>query len=133
MKIIFIMSFKQTTTSNNQPLGDDFRSHLVKYQPQKAHEVNLNVLSNLTEYRDYKFSNGFWYLDKNELQNLASRMSASNFETLLDQLYGASTELYNLFKKVLMNESTDEEYYEYNKLLESTGVMRYNYSRLYSN
>jgi DNA primase large subunit len=127
------MSFKQTTTSNIQPLGDDFRSHLVKYQPKKANEVNFNVLSNLTEYRDYKFSNGFWYLDKNELQNLASRMSASNFETLLDQLYGASTELYNLFKKVLMNESTDEEYHEYNKLLESTGVMKYNYSRLYGN
>lgn len=127
------MSFKQTTTSNIQPLGDDFRSHLVKYQPKKANEVNFNVLSNLTEYRDYKFSNGFWYLDKNELQKLASRMSASNFETLLDQLYGASTELYNLFKKVLMNESTDEEYHEYNKLLESTGVMKYNYSRLYGN
>ncbi len=127
------MSFKQTTTSNIHPLGDDFRSHLVKYQPKKACEVNFNVLSNLTEYRDNKFSNGFWYLDKNELQNLASRMSASNFETLLDQLYGASTELYNLFKKVLMNESTNEEYHEYNKLLEATGVMKYNYSRLYGN
>ncbi len=127
------MSSYQSTVTHNQPLGDEFRSHLVKYQPKKASELNFNVLSNLTEYRDYKFSNGFWYLDKNELQKLASKMSASNFETLLDQLYGASTELYNLFKKVLMNESTDEEYHEYNKLLEATGVMRYNYSRLYGN
>jgi len=127
------MSSNQSTASYNQPLGDEFRSHLVKYQPKKASEVNFNILSNLTEYRDYKFSNGFWYLDKNELQKLVSKMSASNFETLLDQLYGASTELYNLFKKVLMNDSTDEEYHEYNKLLEATGVMRYNYSRLYGN
>ena len=127
------MSYYQTTTNYNQPLGDEFRSHLVRYQPKKPLEVNFNVLSNLTEYRDYKFSNGFWYLDKNELQKLASRMSASNFETLLDQLYGSSTELYNLFKKVLMNESSDDEYYEYNKLLEATGVMKHNYSRLYSN
>ncbi len=127
------MSSYQTTTSYNQPLGDDFRSHLVRYQPKKALEVNFNVLSNLTEYRDYKFSNGFWYLDKNELQKLSSRMSAGNFETLLDQLYGSSTELYNLFKKILMNESSDDEYHEYNKLLEATGVMKYNYSRLYGN
>jgi len=123
----------KSTASHNQPLGDEFKSHLVKYQPSKPSELNFNVLSNLTEYRDYKFSNGFWYLDKYELQKLASRMSASSFETLLDQLYGASTELYNLFKKVLMNDSTDEEYNEYNKLLEATGVMRYNYSRLYGN
>jgi len=96
------MSSYQSTVTHNQPLGDEFRSHLVKYQPKKASELNF-------------------------------KMSASNFETLLDQLYGASTELYNLFKKVLMNESTDEEYHEYNKLLEATGVMRYNYSRLYGN
>ncbi len=125
------MSTNQTTTNYSQPLGDGFKSVLTSYQPKSPLTKDFKVLTKLTEYRDYKFSNGFYHLTQEELQSLAKRMTFSDFELLLDQLFGANPELYSLFRKVLMNESSEDDYRNYMLLLETTGVMKYNYSRLY--
>jgi hypothetical protein len=106
-------------------------SHILNYQPKKYSRVNLQILSQLTEYRDYKFSNGFWHLDQNEIRTLVSNMSSYDFELLLDQIFSASPVLYDLFKKILMNESTVNEYHQYCVELENAGVMDYNYKQLY--
>ena len=126
------MSYNQSVNNLSQPLGDEFKSHLSKYQPKSPSTMDFKVLGKLTEYRDYKFSNGFYHLTREELQSLAKRMTVSDFELLLDQLFGANPELYSLFRKVLMNESSEDDYHRYTTLLEATGVMKYNYSRLYS-
>jgi hypothetical protein len=58
-------------------------------------------------------------------------MKLTDFEVLIDQLYSANTELYELFKKILMNESTNNDYRTYALKLEATGVMKYNWTKLY--
>lgn len=113
-------------------LDNEFNwTHLSKYQPKKPLAMDFKVLVRLTEYRDYKFSNGFYYLEKEELQALVKKMPINEFEILLDQLFGANPELYVLFKKILMNDSTDENYVSYINQLETIGVMNYNWSRYY--
>lgn len=108
----------------------NFMSFLTSYQP-KSSSLNLSVLSKVSEYRDYKFSNGFWYLNQKELIDSVSKMSLVDFQHLLDQLFSANPELYGLFKKLVMDESSEDDYRNYTSLLEKTDVMKYNYSRLY--
>ena len=108
----------------------NYMSSLDSYQP-KSSPLNLSVLSRVSEYRDYKFSNGFWYLNQKELIDLVSKMSLVDFQNLLDQLFSVDPELYSLFKKMLMEESSEDDYRNYMSLLEKTDVMKYNYSRLY--
>jgi hypothetical protein len=126
------MSFNQSSSNYSHPLGNSFKSVLTSYQP-KSSPLNLSVLSKVSEYRDCKFSNGFWYLNQKELIDLVSKMSLVDFQHFLDQLYSANPELYGLFIKLLMEESSEDDYRNYMSLLEKTDVMKYNYSRLYGN
>lgn len=125
------MALDQYHDKSNQIMGNDFKTHLSTYQPKNPTTQDFKVLRQLTEYRDYKFSNGFYYLEKDELITMVMKMSVYNFEQLLDQLFGISFELYVLFKKILMNESTDENYVSYITKLEATGIMNYNWSCYY--
>jgi hypothetical protein len=126
------MSFNQLSSNYSHFVGDGFKSVLTSYQP-KSSPLNLSVLSRVSEYRDYKFSNGFWYLNQKELIDLVSKMSLVDFQHLLDQLYSTNPELYSLFKKLVIEESSEDDYRNYMSLLEKTDVMKYNYSRLYGN
>jgi hypothetical protein len=126
------MSFNQSSSNNSHFLGNGFKSILTSYQP-KSSPLNLSVLSKVSEYRDYKFSNGFWYLNQKELIDLVSKMSLVDFQHLMDQLFSVNPELYGLFKKLVMEESSEDDYRNYTSLLEKTDVMKYNYSRLYGN
>jgi hypothetical protein len=109
----------------------NFNSFLISYQP-KSSPLNLSILSDVVEYRDYKFSNGFWYLEPEELNKFVSKMSLERFQLLLDQLFSVDPELYNLFKKILKKESSEDDYRNYILFLEKTDLMKYNYSRLYN-
>jgi len=109
---------------------DSIMSHLVNYTPKSQVDLDLEILSKLIEYRDYKFSNGYFYLEEKGIQTLVSKMNITDFELLVDQLYSANTELYRLFKKILMNDSTDSDYRNYALKLEATGVMKYNWKKL---
>ena len=124
------MSFNQSSSNNSHFLGNGFKSILTSYQP-KSVPLNLSVLSKVSEYRDYKFSNGFWYLNQKELIDFVSKMSLVDFQHLMDQLFSVNPELYSLFKKMLMEESSEDDYRNYTSLLEKTDVMKYNYSHLY--
>ena len=124
------MSFNQSSSNNSHFLGNGFKSILTSYQP-KSVPLNLSVLSKVSEYRDYKFSNGFWYLNQKELIDFVSKMSLVDFQHLMDQLFSVNPELYSLFKKMLMEESSEDDYRNYMSLLEKTDVMKYNYSHLY--
>ena len=119
---LLIMSYNSTVMN--------YMSSLTSYQP-KSLPLNLSVLSKVSEYRDYKFSNGFWYLNQKELIDSVSKMSLVDFQHLLDQLFSVDPELYGLFKKLVMDESSEDDYRNYTSLLEKTDVMKYNYSRLY--
>jgi hypothetical protein len=123
------MESGQTINIFNQLLGDEFKSHLSKYQPKKSYTIDYKCLSQLTEYRDYKFSNGFYYLEPEELKSFVKKLTVTNFELLLNQLFGTNPELYELFKKILMGESSESEYRDYIEKLEATGVMNYNWNR----
>lgn len=125
------MALNQYNDISNQIMGSEFKTHLSAYQPKNPTTQDFKILRQLTEYRDYKFSNGFYYLEKDELKTMVMKMSVYNFEQLLDQLFSISFELYVLFKKILMNESTDEEYVSYITKLEATGIMNYNWSCYY--
>ena len=59
----FLMESTQVKYISNPILGDEFKSHLSKYQPKKSYTIDYKILSGLTEYRDYKFANGFYYLN----------------------------------------------------------------------
>jgi hypothetical protein len=109
----------------------NFNSFLISYQP-KSSPLNLSILSDVQEYRDYKISNGFWYLEPEELNKFVSKMSLERFQLLLDQLFSVDPELYNLFKKILKKESSEDDYRNYILFLEKTDLMKYNYSRLYN-
>ncbi len=117
---------------SNQLLGDEFKTYLSKYQPKKSYTIDYKCLSQLTEFRDYKFANGFYYLNPEELQTFVKKLTVNNFELLIDQLYGTNPELYELFKKILLGESSESEYQDYMVKLEATGVMNYNRNRYYS-
>ena len=98
------MACNQYHDKSNQIMGSDFKTHLSTYQPKNPTTQDFKILGQLTEYRDYKFSNGFYYLEKDELKTMAMKMSVYNFQNLLNQLFGISFELYVLFKKILMNQ-----------------------------
>jgi hypothetical protein len=109
---------------------------LSNYEPLKLEQPNIKLLSNvLTEYRDYKFSNGFWvvgfelkgeYNNSNIIKNL-DKLNASQVKELLNNLNYCDKELFNLAKKVFTNTASKEEFYDYTERLEKTDVMRYNW------
>jgi hypothetical protein len=68
-------------------------------------------------------------LEPQELQSFVKKLTVTNFELLLNQLFGTNPELYELFKKILMGESSESEYRDYIEKLEATGVMNYNWNR----
>jgi hypothetical protein len=109
---------------------------LSNYEPVKITEPNIKLLSNvLTDYRDYKFSNGFWvtglaikgeYINSDIIKNL-DIFNSSQIKELLDNLNYYDKELFNLAKKVFTNTASKEEFYHYVEKLEKTGVMQYNW------
>ena len=97
---------------------------------------NIKLLSNvLTEYRDYKFSNGFYvvglelkgdYVNNDIIKNL-DKLNSSQVKELLNNLNYYDKELFNLAKKVFTNTASREEFYDYTERLEKTDVMQYNW------
>jgi hypothetical protein len=108
---------------------------LSNYESIKLTQPNIKLLSNvLTEYRDYKFSNGFWvvglekgeYINSDIIKNL-DKLNSIQVKELLDNLNYHDKELFNLAKKVFTNTASKEEFYDYIERLEKTGVMQYNW------
>ena len=108
---------------------------LSNYESIKLTQPNIKLLSNvLTEYRDYKFSNGFWvvglekgeYINSDIIKNL-DKLNSIQVKELLDNLNYHDKELFNLAKKVFTNTASKEEFYDYTERLEKTGVMQYNW------
>jgi len=109
----------------------------LNYEPcVELTNPNIKLLSNvLTEYRDYKFSNGFYvvglelrgeYVNSDIIKNL-NKLNTSQMKELLDNLNYYDKELFNLAKKVFTNTASKEEFYYYTERLEKTDVMRYNW------
>ncbi len=109
---------------------------LLNYEPAKLTHSNIKLLANvLTEYRDYKFSNGFWvvglelkreYNNSHIIKNL-DKLTSSQVKELLDNINYNDNELFHLAKKVFTNTASKEEFYNYVEKLEQTDVMRYNW------
>ncbi len=110
---------------------------LLNYEPcvELTHS-NIKLLANvLTEYRDYKFSNGFWvvgfelkgeYINSDIIKNL-DKLNTSQVKELLDNINYNDNELFQLAKKVFTNTASKEEFYHYVEKLEKTDVMKYNW------
>jgi hypothetical protein len=109
---------------------------LLTYEPcVELTQPNVKLLSYLTEWRDYKFSNGFFivgldlkgdYINNDIIKNL-DKLNTSQMKELLDNLNFYDEELFNLAKKVFLNTASKDEFYDYSKKLENTGVMQYNW------
>jgi hypothetical protein len=106
------------------------------YNPIKITEINIKLLSDVfTEYRDYKFSNGFYfvgldlkgeYINKEIIDNVNKLTSVKKSE-LLNSLYSLDEELYSDALKIFQNTATKEEYYNFTEKIEKFGIMRYNW------
>lgn len=104
--------------------------------PIKITKINIKLLSNVfTEYRDYKFSNGFYfvgmdikgnYINKEIIDNVNKLSNLDKLE-LLNSLYSLDEELYNDALKIFENTATKEEFYNFTERLEKNGIMRYNW------
>jgi hypothetical protein len=109
---------------------------LLTYEPcVEITQPNIKLLSYLTEWRDYKFSNGFYvvglelkgdYINNDIIKNL-EKLNTSQMKELLDNINYYDKELYNLAKKVFTNTASKDEFYNYCEKLEKTGVMQYNW------
>jgi hypothetical protein len=109
---------------------------IINYKPIKITKINIKLLSNiLTEYRDYKFSNGFYwvgmdikgnYINKEIIDNLNKLSNIDKFE-LLNSLYSLDEELYNDALKIFQNIATKDEYYNFTEKLDKFGIMKYNW------
>jgi len=106
---------------------------LSEYKPVMPNSLDIKVLSrNLTEYQDRKYSNGYFYLDHEDLIKLGSKIKPKELKLLLDNLYGydysqqnKELKLYELFKKILMNNASDDDYVNFTRLLDSVHVLSY--------
>jgi len=104
--------------------------------PIKITKINIKLLSNVfTEYRDYKFSNGFYfvgmdikgnYINK-EIIDKVNKLSNLNKLELLNSLYSLDEELYSEALKIFENTATKEEFYDFTEKLEKFGIMKYNW------
>ncbi len=108
----------------------------IPSSPIKITKINIKLLSNVfTEYRDYKFSNGFYwvgmdikgnYTNKEIIDNVNKLSNLDKLE-LLNSLYSLDEELYCDALKIFENTATKEEYYKFTEKLEKFGIMRYNW------
>jgi hypothetical protein len=108
----------------------------ITSSPIKIIKINIKLLSNVfTEYRDYKFSNGFYYvgidlkgnyINKEIIDNVNKLSNIEKLE-LLNSLYSLDEELYNDALKIFENTATKEEYYNFTEKLDKFGIMRYNW------
>ena len=106
------------------------------YKPIKITKINTKLLLNVfTEYRDYKFSNGFFwvgmdhqgnYINKEIMDNVNKLTNLDKFE-LLNSLYSLNEELYNDSIKIFENTATKDEYYNFTEKLDKFGIMKYNW------
>ena len=108
----------------------------VTSSPIKITKINIKLLSNVfTEYRDYKFSNGYYfvgmdeegnYINKEIIDNVNKLSSIDKLE-LLNSLYSLDDKLYSVAIKIFQNTATKEEFYDFIKKLEKFGIMKYNW------
>ena len=104
--------------------------------PIKITKINIKLISNVfIEYRDYKFSNGFYfvgmdikgnYINKEIMDNVNKLSSVEKLE-LLNSLYSLDEELYTDALKILQNTASKEEFFNFTKKLEKFGIMKYNW------
>ncbi len=104
--------------------------------PNKITKINIKLISNVfTEYRDYKFSNGFYwvgmdikgnYINKEIIDNF-NKLSNLDILELLNSLYSLDEELYSDALKIVKNTATKEEYYNFTEKLDKFGIMKYNW------
>jgi hypothetical protein len=108
----------------------------ITSSPIKIIKINIKLLSNVfTEYRDYKFSNGFYFVGldlkgnyiNQEIMNNVNKLSNIHKLELLNSLYSLDKELYNDALKIFQNTATKEEYYNFTEKLEKFGIMKYNW------
>jgi len=108
--------------------------------PIKTTKINIKVISNVfTEYRDYKFSNGFYWVGMDikgnytnkEIMDNVNKLSNLDKLELLNSLYSLDEELYSDAIKIFENTATKEEYYNFTEKLEKFGIMRYNLQCFY--
>ncbi len=110
---------------------------ITGYVPSVLITLNLILLSKiLTEWRDYKFSNGFYWvgLDRGEYKNCEimetlNRLNINQIKELLDNLNHIDKELFTLAQKVFTNTASVEEFYKYIEILNKTDVMQYSWKR----
>jgi|688.fasta_scaffold1495906_1 hypothetical protein len=112
----------------------------ITSSPIKINKINIKLLSNIfTEYRDYKFSNGFYwvgidikgnYINKEIIDNV-NKLSTLDKLELLNSLYSLDEELYSDAIKIFKNIATKEEYYNFTEKLEKNGIMKYNWQCFY--
>ena len=108
----------------------------ITSSPSKTTKINIKVISNVfTEYRDYKFSNGFYwvgmdikgnYTNKEIIDNVNKLSNVDKLE-LLNSLYSLDEELYSEAIKIFENTATKEEFYDFTEKLEKFGIMKYNW------
>lgn len=108
----------------------------ITSSPIKITKINIKLLSNVfTEYRDYKFSNGFYFVGMDikgiyinqEIMDNVNKLSNIDKLELLNSLYSLDEELYNDALKIFQNTATKEEYYNFTEKLEKFGIMKYNW------
>jgi hypothetical protein len=108
----------------------------ITSSPIKITKINIKLLSNVfTEYRDYKFSNGFYFVGMDikgnyinqEIMDNVKKLSNIDKLELLNSLYSLDEELYNDVLKIFQNTATKEEYYNFTEKLEKFGIMKYNW------
>ncbi len=111
---------------------------ITNYVPSELHSPNLKLLSEiLTEWRDYKFSNGFFFVGlelKGEYNNKdictnLDRLNTSQMKELLDNLNHIDKNLFTLAQKVFTNTASTEEFNDYIDLLIKTNIMQYSWKR----
>ena len=106
-----------------------------KYKPIKITPNTKLVSAVFTEYRDYKFSNGFYfvgldldgnYINKEIIDNL-NKLTNIQQQELLNSVFSYNEELYNDAIKIFQNTAIKEEYYNFIEKLEKFGIMKYNW------
>jgi len=118
-------------------MASQHNDFIASYVPSELSEGNLSLLSGiLIEWRDYKFSNGFYWvgLDRGkyinrEIIDALDRLDSNQIKELLDNLNHIDKELFTLAQKVFTNTASQEEFYRYIEILEKTDVMQCSWRR----